>query len=73
MPIDIVFCKECVHRPKTDRRKMLWIQAPYLEDGSIDRTCPFLCEDPFYNELPPEDHFFCAFGKRKEKENVDNE
>ena len=66
--IDIVYCKECVHRPKIDRRRSFWIRPPNFKDGRIDTTCPFICEDPFYSDTPPGDYFYCAFGQRKEKE-----
>ena len=55
----LVRCKDCKHRPYED------------EDGDVyapdwgDYTCPFLCEDSYYNGMP-EDDFFCKRGERKE-------
>lgn len=57
--IEIVRCKDCKHRPYKD------------EDGDVyepdwgDYTCPFLCEDSYYNGMP-EDDFFCKRGERRE-------
>lgn len=65
----IVRCKDCKHRP---RRANKWVNvygpkvpsSDYAQHVTVeDETCPFLCDDPFYSEIPPDD-FFCAYGER---------
>lgn len=64
---EIVYCKECVHRPVIKLNKdlsMQFIKAPKIEDIYDDFTCPFLCDDTYYNSMPKDD-FFCAYGERR--------
>ena len=66
----IVRCKDCKHRPRRGENKWANVCAPrvmaseYEQHLTVeDETCPFLCDDPFYSEIPPDD-FFCAYGER---------
>ena len=74
----LVRCRECKHRPvkSPDKNGRLWITAPknYNEDclstfapavGEYDLTCPYLCDDPWYNRMP-DDNYYCADGERKD-------
>lgn len=60
--IDIVFCKECKHRPvkedANDEDYGFNIVAP--ERSSI---CPCIVEDGWYSWMPKDD-FFCGYGER---------
>lgn len=51
--IPIVRCKDCKHRPITER----W--PPEGDNGNPDMTCPAICLDSYYSWIP-EDDFFCA-------------
>lgn len=75
----LVRCRECKHRPvkSPDKNGRLWITAPknYNEDclsafapavGEYDLTCPYLCEDPYYNMMP-DDNYYCSKGVRKDE------
>lgn len=67
---EIVQCKECVHRPVIELNKDLSVQLikpPKIEDIYDDFTCPFLCDDAYYNSMPKDD-FFCAYGERRSNE-----
>ena len=57
---EVVRCKECIHRPIIEFDK---IKAPKIEDIYDDLTCPFLCDDTYYNRMPKDD-FFCAYGDK---------
>lgn len=59
--VEVVRCKDCKHRPYEDEEG-----AIYQPDW-CDFTCPFLCEDSYYNGMP-EDDFFCKRGERREDE-----
>lgn len=63
----IVHCEDCKHRPVRGENKWANVCAPRVMDEQHrtveDKTCPFLCDDPFYSEIPPDD-FFCAYGER---------
>lgn len=63
---EIIHCSECIHRPVAELSKSLnvhFIKAPKIEDIYDDLTCPFLCDDTYYNSMP-KDNFFCAYGER---------
>lgn len=72
--VTVVRCKDCKHRPVYDEQKremppMLNIE--YDEDGEPwiwddDMTCPYLCGDSYYNQMP-DDEQFCDRGERKEE------
>ena len=56
----VVRCKDCKHRPI--------VEGDYIsEPGEIysDYTCPYLCDDCWYNRMP-EDSWFCNHGERKD-------
>lgn len=65
--VEVVRCKDCIHRPiryygeKPD--------APYLDEdcGYRDYTCPYLCDDDYYNRMPADD-WFCNHGERMDGE-----
>lgn len=63
--IDIVFCKECKHRPiKEDADGENYgfnIVAP--ERSSL---CPCIVEDGWYSWMP-KDNFFCGYGEREDE------
>lgn len=64
--VDVVRCKDCVHRPSripgaSDDHEGLNLEFP-------DDWCPMQCEDGWYNRMPGDD-FFCGYGERKEKDN----
>ena len=58
--VPVVRCKDCKHRPI--------VEGDYIsEPGEIysDYTCPYLCDDCWYNRMP-EDGWFCNHGERKD-------
>ena len=61
--IDIVFCKECKHRPiKEDVNEEDYgfnVIAP-----NEDERCPCLVEDGWYSWIPKDD-FYCGYGERE--------
>ena len=66
----IVRCKDCKHRPYLAKRKRDGVEdvfRPLKEnpdyEGQEDTTCPFLCDDRYFDRVPP-DNFFCAYGER---------
>ena len=59
----IVRCKDCKHKPY---RSVGRNGKPIITCSSPnDETCPFLCDDPYYDKIPPDD-FFCAYGETKD-------
>ena len=54
--VEVVRCKDCVHRPKGTNKHDL--EFP-------DYVCPCQCDDFWYSWMPPDD-WWCASGKRKE-------
>ena len=67
--VAVVRCKDCIHRPipmgKSAPVAPLWMnpEAGYQED---DMTCPYLCDDNWYNKMP-DDNGYCDKGERKEE------
>ena len=63
--VDIVFCKDCKHRPiKEDADGVDWgfnIVAP-----EISSPCPCLVDDGWYSWMP-KDNFFCGYGEREDE------
>lgn len=59
---EIVYCRDCIHRPF---KKYSEIMAPKIAEGYIDYTCPFVCPDPYYTQIP-EDDFYCKAGETHE-------
>ena len=64
--VAVVMCKDCVHRPEASDgvTSGVRVEAPRDEEGWHDDTCPYLCGDPWYNEMPNDD-WFCHLGERK--------
>ena len=66
---EVVRCKDCIHRPipmgKSAPVAPLWMnpEVGYQED---DMTCPYLCDDNWYNKMP-DDNGYCDKGERKEE------
>ena len=68
----IVRCKDCKHKPERGENKWANVYGPKVPSSDYaqhmmveDEMCPFLCDDPFYSEIPPDD-FFCAYGEAKD-------
>lgn len=58
--VEVVRCKDCVHRPSRiygaeDEREGLNLEFP-------DDWCPMQCEDGWYNRMLGDD-FFCEYGE----------
>lgn len=63
--IDIVFCKECKHRPiKEDADGVDWGFNIIAPEGSS--RCPCLVDDGWYSWMP-KDNFFCGYGEREDE------
>ena len=61
--IDIVFCKECKHRPvKEDASGVNFGFNIIAPNG--DERCPCLVEDGWYSWMP-KDNFYCGYGERE--------
>lgn len=61
--INIVFCKECKHRPvKEDADGVDWGFNIIAPEGS--NRCPCLVDDGWYSWMP-KDNFFCGYGERE--------
>lgn len=62
-----VRCHECKHRPEYIKIEKRWyIYGPGYNEETMDedKTCPFLCDDPFHNRRPADD-FYCAYGEKR--------
>lgn len=57
--VEVVRCRDCKYRPVGVNNR--YVHAP---EDNMD-ICPWLCEDCFYSEIPPDD-FYCAYGERKD-------
>ena len=60
--VEVVRCRDCVHRPSripraSDDHEGLNLEFP-------DDWCPMQCEDDWNNRMPIDD-FFCGYGGRK--------
>ena len=72
--VEVIKCKDCKHRPVYDEQKREMpprLNIEYDEDGEPwiwddDMTCPYLCGDSYYNQMP-DDEQFCDRGERKEE------
>ena len=63
--INIVFCKECKHRPvKEDADGVDWGFNIIAPEGS--NRCPCLVDDGWYSWMP-KDNFFCGYGEREDE------
>lgn len=61
--VEVVRCRDCKYRPVGVNNR--YVHAPEDKDGKYMDICPWLCEDCFYSEVPP-DNFYCAYGERKD-------
>ena len=62
--IDIVFCKECKHRPIKEDVDGENYGFNLIEPTDGDECCPCLVSDGWYSWMP-EDGFYCGFGERE--------
>lgn len=60
--VRVVRCKDCKHKPSGDGANHN-VEFP-------DEICPCQCEDSWYSWVP-KDNFFCAWGERKEDEQLE--
>lgn len=63
--VEVVRCKDCKHKPHTKEPDGDGYGFDITADD--DFTCPFLCDDGYYNRMPSND-FYCGYGERKEQE-----
>ena len=61
--IDIVFCKECKHRPIKEDPNGKDYGFNIIKPNGVER-CPCLVEDGWYSWMP-KDNFYCGFGERE--------
>ena len=62
--VEVVRCRDCKYRPVGVNNR--YVHAPEDKDGNkYSDICPWLCEDCYYSEIPPDD-FYCAYGERKD-------
>lgn len=64
--IDIVFCKECRHRPIKEDADGDDYGFNVIAPNS-DERCPCLVEDGWYSWIPKDD-FYCGYGESKKSE-----
>ena len=62
--IDIVFCKDCKHRPIKEDTNGDNYGFNLIEPTEGDERCPCLVEDGWYSWMP-NDNFYCGFGERE--------
>jgi hypothetical protein len=71
---ELIRCKDCKHRPH--KNKDGYIMPPRVQVGVYawgepeyddDETCPYVCEDRWYNSVP-DDEQYCDRAEPKEKE-----
>lgn len=62
--IDIVFCKECKHRPLKEDADGKNYGFNLIEPNDGDGRCPCLVSDGWYSWMP-EDDFYCGYGERE--------
>lgn len=63
--IDIVFCKECRHRPIKEDPDGEDYGFNIIKPNESGR-CPCLVEDGWYSWMP-KDNFHCGFGEREDE------
>jgi hypothetical protein len=60
----VIPCKFCIHRPVYENGK---VAAPRYEDSAFrDYTCPYICDDSYYNRMPSDGNF-CFNGECKKE------
>ena len=64
--IDIVFCKECKHRPIKEDANGENYGFNLIESNDEDNRCPCLVDDGWYSWMPKDD-FYCGYGEREDK------
>lgn len=64
--VEVVRCRDCKHRPVvTDESHPYGFGLACPKEGAYqDVTCPYLCDDGYYNRMPADD-WYCAEGKRR--------
>lgn len=62
--IDIVFCKECKHRPIKEDANGKNYGFNLIEPTEDDGRCPCLVADGWYSWMPKDD-FYCGYGERE--------
>lgn len=62
----VVLCRDCKHRPVvTDESHPYGFGLACPKEGAYqDVTCPYLCDDGYYNRMPA-DGWYCADGERR--------
>lgn len=66
--VDVVRCKNCKHRPvvvNPSRPYGFGLAGPGSDPFCRDETCPYLCDDGYYNRMPDDDGF-CNLGEVKD-------
>ena len=61
--IDVVFCRECKHRPIKEDPDGEDYGFNIIKPNGTER-CPCLVEDGWYSWMPKDD-FFCGYGERE--------
>lgn len=61
--IDIVFCKECKHRPVKEDANGEDYGFNLIEPTEDDDRCPCLVDDGWFSWMPKDD-FYCGYGER---------
>ena len=61
---EIVYCRDCIHRPVYDEEENDLIVPPYNNEHQ-DCACPYICEEDFYLSKMPDKDFYCKFGEKK--------
>ena len=63
---EVVYCRDCIHRPVYDEEEYDLIVPPYNNEHQ-DCACPYICQEDFYCNRMPDDDFYCKFGERKDE------
>lgn len=61
--VEIVRCKNCIHRPIQGPNGIHDVDPPTDSRGYVDYTCPCLNEDDYWYSTYPSDEWFCAEGE----------
>ena len=64
--LDIVFCRECKHRPIKEDVDGENYGFNLIEPTDGDERCPCLVSDGWYSWMP-EDDFYCGYGEREDE------
>ena len=63
-PPEVVYCRDCIHRPVYDKEEYDLIVPPY-NNGHQDCACPYICQEDFYCNRMPDKDFYCKFGEKE--------